>query len=41
MKDLVDIPIIVPHNVTARIQEVHIFILHFWAAVIEQELFPD
>jgi D-sedoheptulose 7-phosphate isomerase len=41
LKDLVDIPIIVPHNVTARIQEAHIFILHFWAAVIERELFPD
>jgi D-sedoheptulose 7-phosphate isomerase len=41
LRDLVDVPIIVPHNVTARIQEVHIFILHFWAAVIERELFPD
>jgi len=36
---LVDIPVIVPHNVTARIQEAHIFILHFWAACIEEELF--
>jgi D-sedoheptulose 7-phosphate isomerase len=41
LRDLVDVPIVVPHNVTARIQEVHIFILHFWAAVIERELFPD
>jgi D-sedoheptulose 7-phosphate isomerase len=41
LRDLVDMPIVVPHNVTARIQEVHIFILHFWAAVIERELFPD
>jgi D-sedoheptulose 7-phosphate isomerase len=41
LKGLVDVPIVVPHNVTARIQEVHIFILHFWAAVIERELFPD
>jgi D-sedoheptulose 7-phosphate isomerase len=41
LRDLVDIPIIVPHNVTARIQEVHIFILHFWAAVIEREYFPE
>ena len=38
---LVDIPVNVPHNVTARIQEAHIFILHFWAAYIEQELFPS
>jgi D-sedoheptulose 7-phosphate isomerase len=41
LRDLVDVPIVVPHNVTARIQEAHIFILHFWAAVIERELFPD
>jgi D-sedoheptulose 7-phosphate isomerase len=40
LKGLVDFPVVVPHDVTARIQEVHIFILHFWAAVIEQELFP-
>lgn len=39
LRDVVDIPIVVPHNVTARIQEVHIFILHFWAAVIERRLF--
>jgi len=25
--------------VTARIQEVHVFILHYWASVIERELF--
>lgn len=40
LKDMVDFPVVVPHDVTARIQEVHIFILHFWAAVIERELFP-
>jgi D-sedoheptulose 7-phosphate isomerase len=39
LRDMVDIPIVVPHSVTARIQEVHIFILHFWAAVIERQLF--
>ena len=37
---IVDIPVIVPHSVTARIQEVHLFILHYWASVIEKELFP-
>lgn len=36
---LADIPVIVPHWVTARIQEAHIFILHYWAAAIEGELF--
>ena len=37
---IVDISVIVPHGVTARIQEVHLFILHYWASVIEKELFP-
>ncbi|MBQ4133721.1 MAG: D-sedoheptulose 7-phosphate isomerase [Desulfovibrionaceae bacterium] len=32
---LVDYPVIVPHQVTARIQEAHIFILHYWAGVLE------
>lgn len=35
----VDIPVIVPHSVTARIQEAHIFIIHFWCALIEREMF--
>ncbi len=35
----VDIPVIVPHSVTARIQEAHVFIIHFWAAFVEKELF--
>ena len=35
----VDIPVIVPHSVTARIQEAHIFIIHFWCAQIEREVF--
>lgn len=35
----VDLAVIVPHSVTARIQEAHIFIIHFWAAYIEKELF--
>lgn len=28
--------VIVPHSRTARIQEVHAFILHFWAACIDE-----
>ena len=38
---IVDIPVVVPHILTARIQEVHIFILHFWSAAIERRLFPE
>ena len=33
-----DVSIIIPSEVTARIQEVHIFILHFWAEMIESTL---
>jgi D-sedoheptulose 7-phosphate isomerase len=33
-----DMVVIVPDSVTARIQEAHIFIIHFWAAYIEKEL---
>ena len=38
LKEEVDFPVIVPHAVTARIQEAHIFILHFWAEQIEEGL---
>jgi D-sedoheptulose 7-phosphate isomerase len=37
----VDIAVIVPHAVTARIQEAHIFIVHFWAAFVERALFAS
>ncbi|MEW6418486.1 MAG: D-sedoheptulose 7-phosphate isomerase [Nitrospirota bacterium] len=37
---IVDIPIIIPHPVTARIQEAHIFIIHFWASFVEREISP-
>jgi D-sedoheptulose 7-phosphate isomerase len=33
-----DLSITVKQNVTARIQEAHIFILHYWAALIENDL---
>lgn len=35
---LVDHAVVVPHNVTARIQEAHIFILHYWAGCIENNI---
>jgi D-sedoheptulose 7-phosphate isomerase len=38
LKDLVDKAIIVDDSVTARIQEAHIFILHYWAWQIENGL---
>lgn len=38
LKDQVDRPIIVDNSTTARIQEAHIFILHYWAWQIEQGL---
>jgi D-sedoheptulose 7-phosphate isomerase len=34
-----DLAVVVPGSNTARIQEAHIFIIHFWAAWIERELF--
>jgi D-sedoheptulose 7-phosphate isomerase len=33
-----NISVIIPSDITARIQEAHIFILHFWAEVIESTL---
>lgn len=30
-------PVIVPHTRTARIQEAHIFILHFWASCVDND----
>ncbi len=38
MKDLVDIAVIVPSNVTARIQEMHITIGHMLCGALEKEL---
>ncbi len=39
LKEAVAIPVVVPHNRTARIQEVHLFIYHYWALRVETELF--
>lgn len=35
LKDLVEQPIVVDNPATARVQEAHIFILHYWAWQIE------
>ena len=37
-KGLAQYEIIVPSNVTARVQEVHTFILHLWLSLVEEEL---
>jgi D-sedoheptulose 7-phosphate isomerase len=38
LRSEVDWPVVISHPTTARIQEAHIFILHFWALQIEQRL---
>ncbi len=35
--NLCDVPIVVPHKVTARIQEVHILVIHTICAVVDSE----
>ena len=41
LKDLVDIPLIVPSNVSDRVQEVHIKIIHTFIEGIERSLYPE
>ena len=41
LKDLVDDAIVINGRGTARIQEAHIFILHYWASRIERGLIAD
>ena len=41
LANLCDANVIVPANVTARIQESHILIGHIWCEIIEEELFPE
>lgn len=36
-KGVADIEIIVPHNDSARIQELHTFVLHQWLEMVEQQ----
>jgi D-sedoheptulose 7-phosphate isomerase len=39
LASIVDIPVVVPHSVTARIQEAHVFVTHFWSSFVENTLF--
>jgi D-sedoheptulose 7-phosphate isomerase len=41
LKSMVDVPIIVPHTITDRIQEIHIKCIHIFIEGIERELFPE
>ena len=35
LADAVDIPVVIPSNVTARIQEAHILVAHWWCQVVD------
>ncbi len=37
LKDLVDVAVVVPSDVTARIQEAHIFVLHYFCEQLEPQ----
>ena len=41
LKDLVNIPLVVPHQVTDRIQEIHIKFIHIFIEGIERKLHPQ
>lgn len=41
LKDMVDVPIIVPSEITDRIQEIHIKIIHIFIEGIEREIYPS
>lgn len=41
LKEMVDIPIIVPSEITDRIQEIHIKCIHIFIEGIERNLFPE
>ena len=41
LKDIADVSIIVPSDITDRIQEVHIKCIHIFIEGIEREFFPD
>jgi D-sedoheptulose 7-phosphate isomerase len=38
IKEISDVPIVVPHDVTARVQECHIIIIHAICAILDGEL---
>ena len=41
LKELADIPIVVPGNTSDRIQELHIKIVHIVIETVERRLFPE
>ncbi len=41
LKDLVDIPIVIPSDNTARIQECHIMFGHIICKIVEERMFGD
>ena len=41
LKDMVDIPLIVPSQITDRIQEIHIKCIHIMIEGVERNLFPE
>lgn len=41
LKDMVDIPLIVPSSTSDRIQEIHIKLIHIMIEGIEREIFPE
>lgn len=41
LKDMVDIPLVVPSNITDRIQEIHIKCIHIMIEGVERSLFPE
>jgi D-sedoheptulose 7-phosphate isomerase len=41
LKDMVDVPLIVPCPITDRIQEVHIKCIHIFIEGIERQIFPE
>ena len=41
LKDMVDIPLIVPSEITDRIQEIHIKCIHIMIEGVERNLFPE
>jgi D-sedoheptulose 7-phosphate isomerase len=41
LKEMVDVPIIIPSPITDRVQEVHIKCIHIFIEGIERQLFPE
>ena len=41
LKDMVDVPLVVPSMITDRIQEIHIKCIHIMIEGVERSLFPE